>query len=161
MAGKHEYLWSLTLDSDGARLWTVGNERRVECRSVPDGTVVWSIPLPAVAGSLCVIPKTQTLAVALENGDLQIHDANSGALLRRVPSGSAAIQSITATPDGLRLIGGGVEGDLHVIDAASGSYLASIPVRDVAPLHHVTMRNDGTTVAALGKSGLLRAIHAR
>ncbi|MGH7947121.1 MAG: hypothetical protein ACREF9_19265, partial [Opitutaceae bacterium] len=160
-AAKHEYLWSLTLDREARRLWTVNNHRRVECRSIPDGTIIWSTPAPAVTTDLRSIPHSQTLAVALENGDIQIHDASTGALLRAIPSGSSAIQSIVATSDGRRLVGGGIEGDLHVIDIESGTYLASIAVGAVGPIHNVRIADTTGSIAVLGKSGLLRMVRTQ
>ncbi len=64
-------------------------------------------------------------------------------------SRSAAIQSIVATPDGRRLVGGGIEGNLHVLDVDSSTYLVSIPVRDVGALQDVAVDDNGRGFAGL------------
>lgn len=157
--GAHEYLWSLTFDSTGTRLWSVGRTRRLECRRIPQGSLLWSVEMPAVTASLCAIPKANLLAVALENGDVQLHDADSGRAVQTIASGSSAIQSLAVTPDNRRIIGGGAEGDLHVIDVSSRTYFAAIPLNAaVGPIHNVMLSEDGSSVAVLGKSGMLRVL---
>ena len=154
VSASQEYLWSLTLDPTGRVLWTIGNHRRLERRTMPEGVVTWSTVMPAVTSSLCVLPNREALAVALENGDVQVHHAGTGELIYRAPSGSGAIQAITATRDGTRLVCGGIEGQIHVLDPRSGAYIAGIPLRGAGGIHNLVL-SDRNEIAVLGKSGLL------
>ena len=161
VAGRHEYLWSLTFDPTSTLLWTIGNQQRLECRTIPLGQVVWSVQLPAMPTSLCSVPSNRTLVVALVNGDLQFHAQDRGVLLNRIHSGSSAIQSIGRTPDEGRLVGGGVEGDLHVVDPGTGLFLASVTTNPVGVIDHVAVSPTGRDIAVLGKTGLLSIASAR
>lgn len=156
--GGHQYLWALQLSERGDRLWTVGHHWRVECRSIPDGNVLWSKPVPAMPTSLCFVPNSPWVVVAVENGDLLFHNAETGHLERTVPSGSSATQAIAATQDGRRLLAAGIEGDIHWIDTRTGDYLVSIPVRSADTVHTIALSPDELHLATLGKSGLLRVL---
>ena len=148
------------LDETGQRLWTLTNFPALDCRSIPSGDIQWSVVLPAISGGFCRLVKQGLLAVALETGDIQLHEAATGKLVRRFHSGSAAAQWLVTTADERRLIAAGAEGDLHIIDPENGVLLASLLLKLPEPIYAV-LTPDERAMAVLAKSGTVSVVPLR
>jgi hypothetical protein len=154
IALRQQRSWGMVAAREGDRVWLLTNHPRLESRSLPSGTLLWSVDLPSVAGGIHWLAMRGLLVLAYDNGDLEVRQAGDGAFVRRMPSGSSSAQSVSADDTEGRLIVVGMEGSVHVIAVDSGQHLASIGVAQ-GPVHTATITAGGDWIAVLNRAGLL------
>ncbi len=153
--------FAMQLDPAGHRLWLTATNRELFCLSWPDGKELWKQTLPAIAPHFLLLPDERQLVVALENGNLEVRDSRTGALVRQLDSGSAAPQALSLTPNGTRLLVGGIEGDIHCFATADWRYLHALPLGSSQRLHLLACSPDGRTLVALTKTGVLHVVRTQ
>jgi hypothetical protein len=146
------------LSDDGSRIWSTTVTNTATCHEIPSGKELWQRSLPARPTSVCRLAAEGKMVIALENGDIVFLRETDGTVTLTVPSGSAAAQAIFPSPDETRLFAAGIEGELHVIRAATGTYLTRLQTGGTDPLHRGAIAPDSSAIAAFTKNGLLRLI---
>ncbi|PAW62975.1 MAG: hypothetical protein B9S34_15205 [Opitutia bacterium Tous-C1TDCM] len=158
--GKFRDVWLRHLAPDGTHVFAIGNVAEISCLNLPDGTVRWKHPLPALPISLLSIPGRDLLAVSLRNGRIQFRAKADGRLLRTVESGSAAPSSLSPTPDGSRLVVGTPEGEVHVLSVETGDLLATLFRTNDEQIQSVRVAPDGREILAFSRTGRVRVLRA-
>ena len=162
-AATGDYQHRFALDADRAlrRLWTAGRDNVLRSVELPGGREVWAVPVPALAPSLVVSPDEKTVAVVLENGQVQLHDANTGARQRTVAVGGSTPQSVVFSPDGRRLLVACSRGEILCFETQAWLQVGVLQLPTTEALHFLTNAPDGRTVAAVTKTGTLHLLRAR
>jgi hypothetical protein len=153
-----DFQWYATLmfNESGDRLWLSSPTRReMLALGWPGGQILSRTSLPARTATFLQLPNSQQPLVALDNGNLEVRSANTGALLREIYAGSPAPQTLGLSSDGRRLFVGGLNGDIHCFDPTSWEELHVLSLGGGLQLHHLACSPDGTTLAALTRTGAL------
>ena len=158
--GKFRDVWLRHLAPDGSHVFAIGNVAEISCLNLPDGAVRWKHVLPALPIGLVAIPGRDVLAVSMRNGRIQFRAKADGRLLRTVESGSAAPTSLSSTPDGLRLVVGAPEGEIHVLSVETGDLLATIFRSGDEQVQSARVAPDGREILVFFRSGRVRILHA-
>ena len=154
--GGFQWYTTMMLDRTGRRLWVTNpNTRELLGLTWPDGREIYRIGLKARPANFLLLPDEQRLAVALENGNLEIRRAGSGLLLAEVYSGSSAPQALALSPDGRRLFVAGLDGDIHCFDSKSWEEIHVLALGAGVEFHRLACSPDGKTLSALTKAGAL------
>jgi serine/threonine protein kinase/WD40 repeat protein len=95
------------------------------------------------------------VAVAWKGGTISVHDPSDGRRLLGPVDLGDDLHTIRFTPDGERLLGGGNEGLLHVIDARHGELITSLAGHGDY-LHDLALSADGETVVSASGDHTLR-----
>ncbi|HUG11370.1 MAG TPA: WD40 repeat domain-containing serine/threonine protein kinase [Opitutaceae bacterium] len=161
VAGSHHNYWAIRLDRNGDRYWCVTIDRKVQCRTLPEAEVVWSVPIPAISPELIRVPSLRMVAVALESGEIQFHDEATGAHVSSLSSGSSPPEGMVVSTDGMRLHTLTVAGDLQTYVLPGRFLLSSIPTGLDGPAHNVSISADDTRIAVSNKRGVVRVLDAR
>jgi WD40 repeat protein len=158
--GLHRY-YRIVMDDAGQRLWmAISTTRELVCISWPDGRERWRARLPALASAFMLLPGQQQMVVALENGFLELRQADTGETAKTVDSGSAAPQTLAIMPNGKRLFVAGMEGEVHCFELPSWEQIHTIPLGRGEYLHRMGCAPDGKTVGVLTRSGVLHLIRS-
>lgn len=160
VAGAHHRIWPLVLNRDGSRVWSVDNSPQLQCRLVRTGEVVWAVPMATTASSVTALSDA-AVAVALRNGDVQVHHGDTGERLRTIASGSSSAEFVLPTPDRTRLFIAGIEGDVGIVDVESGLHLATLRTELSDRPYHMALSPNGTLLSLLSQSGTLRVLKLR
>lgn len=152
--------WSLSVDPAGTRAWFVNNRPAARCFDL-SGAELWQVPLPAIPSGLHLSADRKSVAVALENGSIELRDAQSGALLRVIMSGRSPIQSLSFVGSQPRLVATSADGIVRVIDPESGATLARLTSRSSYAPHTGAVSADGHHLALITQPGLLETVPLR
>jgi serine/threonine protein kinase len=102
----------------------------VEARPVPvfatAKTLVGTISLPAPAVSLAYLQDGATLAVALDDGSIQLRNAASAALLRTYVTALGVPGVVAAAPDGRRLAFSAENHSIQIWDVEKNTFLGEL-----------------------------------
>jgi hypothetical protein len=159
--GSHHNYWAIRLDHHGERYWCVTVDRKVQCRTLPEAEVVWSVPIPVISPELIRVPSLRMVAVALESGEIQLHDEATGSHVASLSSGSSPPEGMIVSADGTRLHALTVAGDIQTYVLPGRFLLSSIPTGLDGPAHNVAISADDTRIAVVNKRGVVRVLDAR
>jgi WD40 repeat protein len=159
--GGYQNRFAIAGDPALERFWSAGSDTLLRCQSLPDGREIWSRRLSALAPDLKLLPDGRRLVVPLENGQLEICDAATGAVLHVATGGTNAPQSVAVSADGRRVFIAGFQGDVHCLETTSWQKLATFRLPENQPLQTLAVAPDGSAVATLSKSGLLQLLRVR
>jgi hypothetical protein len=153
--------WALEVDSAATTLWFADNRQRVHCMDSTTGKMRWSVTLPSLASSLRLAAKLDELVIALENGEVHLRDAATGALRKSIAAGKSPLQTISLTREPARILGADRQGTVHVINPEFGATVAKIPAIEGEPAQFSTVSPDGAALALISKSGRLQVLPLR
>ncbi len=122
-----EYGWALSLDSTMSALWMAEQPdvARVTCRQPETGELIWTQRVPARVFATLYNPRRDEVLVSLGNGEIWVFNASNGVVLARMQSGAVAAHALWLSRDGSRLLAGGGEGDIQIIDPVTRLHLAA------------------------------------
>jgi hypothetical protein len=158
--GVHHNYWAILIDSGSDRYWCATVDRKLQCRSLPDGKVLWSVQLSSVAPDLLRLPELNCIAVALRSGEVELRDENTGALVSRLASGSSSPETFVRSHDGSRLHVLTTVGDIQTYLLPDGFLLATLPAGLDAPGHTLAIAANDDQVVVVSKRGNLHVLDA-
>lgn len=157
-AEKVNAAWSFEMDAAGERVWFVDNTPGLHCLSLPRGEKQWSARLPAVPADMRLDVSERRLAVALENGEIELWSAANGVRLSAIASGKSTVQTLQFSGPPLRIVAIDRAASIHIIDIEFGTTLATIDDEMGEPALNSALSADGRRLAILGKTGQLRLL---
>lgn len=154
--------YRILMDERGERLWMAASTaRELVCISWPDGIDQWRVNLPALASDFALLPDQKQMIIALENGSLELRTVETGRMVKRFDSGSAAPQTLAIFPAGDRLFVAGMEGAIHHLALTSWEQIHTMPIGRDQYLHKMVCSPDGNSLAVLTRSGVLHLVRAK
>lgn len=150
--------WAFAMDASGDRVWFVDNTPGLRCLSLPRGRKLWDVRLPALPADMRLDISGERIAVALENGEIELRDATSGKRISAIASGKNTVQTLLFTRPPVRLAAIDRAGSIHFIDPSFGTTLASIDDESSEPALNSALSSDEKRLAVVGKTGQLRMI---
>jgi WD40 repeat protein len=93
--------------------------------------------------------------------DIHLWDAETGALQRTLTGHTAAVVSLTFSPDGQTLMSGGFDCTVRVWDAHTGAPLKTLAGKDFGGVMEISLSRDGRMLAAGYAEGEVRLWDAR
>ncbi len=159
--GDYQHRFALDADRALRRLWTAGRDNVFRLVELPSGREVWAVPVPALAPSLALSPDEKAVAVVLENGQVQLHDASTGALQRTVTVGGSTPQSVIFSPDGRRLLVACSRGEILCFETQAWLQVGALQLPTSEALHIMASAPDGRSIAAVTKAGALHLLRGR
>lgn len=154
---KPNIAWSMQMDAEGQRLWFVDNGPRIKCLSLPGGERVWEVGLPGLPSTMKLDAAGDFLAVALENGEVEVRNSSDGSRRAAIASGKNSVQSLFLTKPPVRLIATDRSASTHILDPDFGA-LATIDDQRTDSAVTSVLSPDGRYLALVGKTGQLRVI---
>lgn len=147
----------MQLRAAGDFLFYATNRDRLYRVSLPSGTMVDSLSLPATSHHLLMHPNDQVLYVATRDGGSVLEVNTSTMAVTRTFTTGGRTQALVLAPDNSELYVANEAGWLNVINLASGSVAATIPLGGGA--FGMTLGPDGTTLfVGLTTAGLVQEV---
>ena len=106
---------AVLLSPDGSRLYTE-SATRLDLWHADQTAVTLAFPLSG-ANSVGVSPDRRLIAVGGGDGRAEVHDANTGALVRTLPALGVLVYDANFSPDGRRIVLAGIDNGARIIDA--------------------------------------------
>ena len=131
-------------DSWRVTIWDVEEERTIE-----------RFPQAAGARALAFHPTDPLVAVAHDDGTIDVVDVRSGASRVTIAGNSGPVWGVTFSPDGARLATAGDDGTVRIFDAASGVRLLVLQAHDLI-VTGISFDDDGRWLASASPDGVVR-----
>lgn len=154
-AGEFQNAWPMELDERGERAWMAWVDRRVVCIELGAGRVLWARPKESPVSFTRLLPASRQLLVGLGTGELDVLSAETGELVRRLPSGSASPEDAIVTHGDARVVVVGGDGYGNFFDPRSWTLLASVPFTASAPAGRMLWLEESGQLVTLGRAGEL------
>ena len=128
--------------------------KQAEAKPAPhfatDKNLVATIPLSAPAMSVAFLQDGNLLAVALNDGSVQLHNAASGALARTYVAAHGVPGAVAASPDGQRLAFSAENHTIQIWDIEKNTFQAELPGHLDAVIA-LAFSPDGKRLASIGR----------
>jgi WD40 repeat protein len=153
--------WIATASADlSARIWDAGREEpmgairptdeRAPSHAVMQAVENLDLAAPWLNGSVPVAVSRSRIAIP-SGTSLQLRDASNGRLVRELSTHGDHIRSVSFSPDGSLLAGGGIDETVRVWRADDGEPLAKLPLKEGA--YRVAFSRSGRWLAAGSRDG--------
>ncbi len=155
VSGHEEAVWCVRHTSDGRRVLSGGCDHVVKIWDADNLTEVLALkkavaPVTSVACS----PDETTLAAAVYSGEIHLHDAKKGNLVKTV-KGAATAFDLAFSPDGSLLAAGDANGDVTLWDVATAKARAALKGHERV-VYAVAFAPDGRALLSGGADGTVR-----
>lgn len=163
-SARHGYPWWVAISPQGDLVATGGRDGVTRLWSAESGELVreWRPANAAVNGAFS--PDGKLLALVEESGVAEWQDARGQAPARTLLTSSGVLQGVAFHPREPRLLLGGRDGALHVVDLERAQELvelrASSGQETAATLARIAISRDGQHLAGYLEDGSIRLWHA-
>jgi WD40 repeat protein len=131
----------------GPVLASAGIDRKLLLWSMPDGTLLHTLPIASTVRALCMTADGKLLASAGEDAVIQLWDVTTGKPGLKLTGSTDWILGLAFSSDGKLLASGGYDPVARLWDVASGKKLLDIPVQPPTPPN--TLAGPRNTVLSL------------
>jgi WD40 repeat protein len=148
------HAWS----GDGARLYLADSKKTVHVIETASGHILRRLQIdaePQYDATIALRPDERWLAYSDRSGTIRLRDARTGAGSRTIRGTDDEALALAFSPDGARLLGAGMSGNLKLWEFASGREVAATTLARMY-IDMIRFSRDGTRVAVVGnRLGLL------
>lgn len=143
-------VYSCAFSPDGRRILTAGDDGTARVWEVPTGRQLNEMKHPGPVRRAVFGPDGTSVATVGADGVGRVWDAGSGGLKVTLPSGDAALNSISISPDGETAVTAAADGAARVWDLRTQSVVRKIDVSK-GEATDVSFSPDGSSVATADK----------
>lgn len=145
--------WGFGVANKGRIVWSATRGGGMVGRDLEaGGAMVHRVDTAPVVAHLAALPQHGLVIGAVTTGELVVVAAATGAAVARVPLGAGGEYAVV-TPDEARVIVGGADGALHVIDPTDWRLVATLSTGLNEPIEALAIGPQGASIAGLTKSG--------
>ncbi len=159
LRGHRSSINTLRLLVDGRRLVSAGADRQLHLWDLATGALLQTWPqTPSFINALAISPDGTWIYVAQADGTLEAWPLGrtvTAPAWRQTVGAGVALNALTLTPDGQRLIAGAANGLIHVVGVQNGTTLLSRSLHSGA-INGVAISADGQTVVTGGSDRAVR-----
>ncbi len=137
------------------RLVSCGLDASVQLRSPGSGELVRAIEVPFQANDVAQHPETNLIAVALENREIVLVDADTGETTHRLTGHGDRVTSVRWLPDGSRLLSSSLDRTLRLWDPTTGEHMLTLRGHS-GSIYNCAVSPDGTRILSCGSDGSIR-----
>lgn len=151
-AGHENLVQTAAFSPDGKRLASGGADQRLMLWDTESGEWKYTERLDHAIVAVAYSPDGRGLAVADDNGTVQLRYARNGQFRAACIASDKTAAALAYSPDGKRLAGGGKDGRVRLWDAATGRERSSFPGHE-KEVCFVAFTADGKKLVSVGRDG--------